>query len=163
MPLFRDAPGRVENVAVYIVLGVALEGHRDVLEHRLGDGAAPRRQPANFWLSVITDLPARGGEDIFIACIDGLTGFKEAIHAIFPQAEIQRCIIHQIRHSLQYVAWKDRKAFVADLKEIYQASTRTSCNWAKRGGSSTPLPASRGRTTGKIWPPSLITQPKFAG
>jgi putative transposase len=120
--------GRVENVAVYIVLGVDLEGHRDVLGHWLGDGAAPRRQPANFWLSVVTDLQARGVEDIFIACIDGRgpsgRGFKEAIHAIFPQTEIQRCIIHQIRHSLQYVAWKDRKAFVADLKAIYQASTR---------------------------------------
>jgi len=112
--------GRVENVAVYIVLGVDLEGHRDVLGHWVGDGA----EGANFWLSVITDLQARGVEDIFIACIDGLTGFKEAIHAVFPQTEIQRCIIHQIRHSLQYVAWKDRKAFVADLKAIYQASTR---------------------------------------
>ncbi len=111
---------KVENVAVYIVLGVDLDGHRDVLGHWLGDGA----EGANFWLSVITDLQARGVEDIFIACIDGLTGFKEAIHAIFPQTEIQRCIIHQIRHSLQYVAWKDRKAFVADLKQVYQASTR---------------------------------------
>lgn len=91
------------NVAVYIVLGVDLEGHRGVLGHWLGDGAAPRRQPANFWLSVVTDLQARGVEDIFIACIDGLTGFKEAIHAVFPRTEIQRCIIHQIRHSLQYV------------------------------------------------------------
>ena len=112
--------GRVENVAVYIVLGVDLDGHRDVLGHWLGDGA----EGANFWLSVVTDLQARGVEDIFIACIDGLTGFKEAIHAVFPATEIQRCIIHQIRHSLQYVAWKDRKAFVADLKRVYQASTR---------------------------------------
>jgi putative transposase len=112
--------GRVENVAVYIVLGIDLEGHRDVLGHWVGDGA----EGANFWLSVITDLQARGVEDIFIACIDGLTGFKDAIHAVFPQTEIQRCIIHQIRHSLQYVAWKDRKAFMADLKQVYQASTR---------------------------------------
>lgn len=112
--------GRVENVAVYIVLGIELEGHRDVLGHWIGDGA----EGANFWLSVITDLQARGVEDIFIACIDGLIGFKEAIHAVFPKTEIQRCIIHQIRHSLQYVAWKDRKAFMADLKAIYQASTR---------------------------------------
>jgi transposase-like protein len=116
--------GRVENVAVYIGLGVGCEGHRDVLGHWVGDGAAPKRPPANFWLSVITDLQTRGVEDIFIACIDGLTGFKEAIHAVFPHTEIQRCIIHQIRHNLQYVAWKDRKAFVADLKAIYQASTR---------------------------------------
>src|SRR5215217_5372241 len=112
--------GRIENVAVYIVLGVDLEGHRDVLGHWIGDGA----EGANFWLSVLTDLQARGVEDIFIACIDGLTGFKEAIHAVFPKTEIQRCIIHQLRHSLQYVAWKDRKAFVTDLRAIYQASTR---------------------------------------
>jgi putative transposase len=112
--------GRVENVAVYIVLGVDLEGHRDVLGHWLGDGA----EGANFWLSVVTDLQVRGVEDIFIACIDGLTGFKEAIHAIFPHTEIQRCVIHQVRHSMKYVAWKDRKAFVADLKQVYQASTR---------------------------------------
>ena len=63
-------------------------------------------------------------EDIFIACIDGLTGFKDAIHAVFPQTHIQRCIIHQVRQSLNYVSWKDRKAFVADLKTIYQAPTR---------------------------------------
>lgn len=112
--------GRVENVAVYVVLGVDMEGHRDVLGHWIGDGA----EGANFWLSVIADLQARGVEDIFIACIDGLTGFKEAIHAVFPHTEIQRCILHQIRHSLQYVAWKDRKAFVAALKQVYQASTR---------------------------------------
>lgn len=112
--------GRVENVAVYIVLGVDMEGHRDVLGHWIGDGA----EGANFWLSVVTDLQARGVEDIFIACIDGLTGFKEAIHAVFPQTEIQRCILHQVRHSLQYVAWKDRKAFIAALKQVYQARTR---------------------------------------
>jgi putative transposase len=91
-----------------------------MLGHWIGDGA----EGANFWLSVIADLQARGVEDIFIACIDGLTGFKEAIHAVFPHTEIQRCILHQIRHSLQYVAWKDRKAFVAALKQVYQASTR---------------------------------------
>src|SRR5215212_2370706 len=118
LKLRRD--GRVLTTAVYIVLGVDVDGQRDVLGHWVGDGA----EGANFWLSVVTDLQARGVEDIFIACIDGLTGFKEAIHAVFPATEIQRCIIHQIRHSLQYVAWKDRKAFVADLKAIYQASTR---------------------------------------
>ncbi len=111
---------KVLNTAVYVVLGVDLEGQRDVLGHWIGDGA----EGANFWLSVVTDLQARGVEDIFIACIDGLTGFKEAIHAIFPTTQIQRCIIHQVRQSLSYVSWKDRKAFVADLKTIYQAPTR---------------------------------------
>jgi transposase-like protein len=112
--------GKIENVAVYIVLGVDLEGHRDVLGHWIGDGA----EGANFWLSVLTDLQTRGVEDIFIASIDGLTGFKDAILSVFPQTLIQRCVIHQIRNSLKYVPWKDRKAFVADLKNVYKAATR---------------------------------------
>jgi putative transposase len=112
--------GRIENVAVYIVLGIDLEGHRDVLGHWIGNGV----EGANFWLSVLTDLQNRGVEDIFIASIDGLTGFKDAIHSVFPQALIQRCVIHQIRNSLKYVPWKDRKAFVADLKTVYKAATR---------------------------------------
>jgi putative transposase len=118
LKLRRD--GRVLNTAVYIVLGVDVDGQRDVLGHWVGDGA----EGANFWLSVVTDLQSRGVEDIFIACIDGLTGFKEAIHAVFPKTQIQRCIIHQVRQSLTYVSWKDRKAFVADLRTIYQAPTR---------------------------------------
>jgi putative transposase len=118
LKLRRD--GRVLNTAVYIVVGVDVDGQRDVLGHWVGDGA----EGANFWLSVVTDLQARGVEDVLIACIDGLTGFKEAIHAIFPQTQIQRCIIHQVRQSLSYVSWKDRKAFVADLRAIYQAPTR---------------------------------------
>jgi putative transposase len=112
--------GKVQNTAVYIVLGVDLEGHRDVLGQWVGDGG----EGAAFWLSVVTDLQTRGVEDIFIACIDGLTGFKEAIHTVFERTAIQRCVIHQVRHSLQYVSWKDRKAFVADLKTVYHAPTR---------------------------------------
>jgi putative transposase len=112
--------GKVQNTAVYNVLGVDLEGQRDVLGHWIGDGS----EGANFWLSVVTDLQARGVEDVFIACIDGLTGFKEAIQSVFPQTQIQRCIIHQIRTSLKYVSWNDRKAFVADLKAVYKAPTR---------------------------------------
>ena len=75
-------------------------------------------------MSVVTDLQTCGVEDIFIACVDGLTGFSEAIHAVFPEAQVQRCIIHQIRHSLRYVSWPDRKLFIKDLKAIYQAATR---------------------------------------
>ena len=118
LKLRRD--GRVLNTAVYIVLGVDVDGQRDVLGHWVGDGG----EGANFWLSVVTDLQSRGVEDVFIACIDGLTGFKEAIHAVFPQTHIQRCVIHQVRQSLTYVSWQDRKAFVADLRTIYQAPTR---------------------------------------
>jgi putative transposase len=112
--------GRVENTAVYLVLGVDLKGKRDVLGQWVGDGA----EGANFWLSVLSDLQSRGVKDILIACIDGLTGFKDAIQAIYPHVQIQRCVIHQIRNSLKYVTWKDRKPFVADLKTVYQASTR---------------------------------------
>jgi putative transposase len=118
LKLRRD--GKVANTAVYIVLGVDLDGQRDVLGHWVGDGA----EGANFWLSVVTDLQGRGVQDIFIACIDGLNGFKDAIQAVFPHTQIQRCIIHQVRQSLTYVSWKDRKAFVADLRTIYQAPTR---------------------------------------
>jgi putative transposase len=111
---------KVENVAVHIVLGVDLEGHRDVLGHWVSEGA----ESANYWLKVLGDLQNRGVEDILIASVDGLTGFEEAILAIFPRVRIQRCVIHQIRNSLKYVPWKDRKAFAADLKTIYRAATR---------------------------------------
>ncbi len=111
--------GKIENTAVYVVLGVDLDGHRDVLGHWIGNGS----EGANFWLNVVTDLQTRGVADIFIASVDGLPGFKEAIQSIFPQTQVQRCVIHQIRHSLRYVSWKDRKAFVADLKTIYRAPT----------------------------------------
>jgi len=111
---------RVENVAVHLVLGVDLEGHRDVLGHWVSEGA----ESANYWLKVLGDLQNRGVQDILIASVDGLTGFEEAILAVFPRARIQRCVIHQIRNSLKYVPWKDRKAFTADLKTVYRAATR---------------------------------------
>jgi len=112
--------GKIENVAVYNVLGVDLEGKRDILGHWIGEGG----EGANFWLSVITDLQNRGVQDVFIAAVDGLSGFSDAIHSVFPKTRVQRCIIHQIRSSLKYVVWKDRKAFTADLKTVYQAATR---------------------------------------
>lgn len=118
LKLRRD--GKVQNTAVYIVLGLDLDGQRHVLGHWVGDGA----EGANFWLSVVTDLQSRGVQDIFLACVDGLTGFKAAIQAVFPRTELQRCIIHQVRSSLSYVSWKDRKAFARDLRTIYQAPTR---------------------------------------
>ncbi len=113
---------KVENRAVYIVMGVTLEGHKDVLGHWVGDGV----EGASFWLSVLTDLKNRGVQDMFIACVDGLTGFQEAIRSVFPQVEIQRCIVHQIRNSLKFVSWSDRKPFAADLRGVYQAPTRES-------------------------------------
>jgi transposase-like protein len=122
--LRRD--GKIQNTAVYVVLGVDLEGKRDVLGHWVGDGA----EGANFWLSVVTELQARGVQDVFLACVDGLTGFKAAIQAVFPKTAIQRCVIHQVRSSLQYVTWNDRKEFVRDLRGIYQASTREAAETA---------------------------------
>lgn len=116
--LRRD--GKVQNTAVHVVLGVDLEGKRDVLGHWVAEG----EEGANFWLSVITDMQNRGVQDILIASVDGLTGFSDAIHSVFPKTQVQRCIIHQIRNSLKYVASKDRKAFVKDLKTIYKAPNR---------------------------------------
>jgi transposase-like protein len=111
---------KIENVAVYNVLAVDADGHKDVLGNWVGDGG----EGANFWLSVLSDLQSRGVEDILIACVDGLTGFSEAIEAIFPETIVQRCIIHQIRHTLRYVSWSDQKEFMRDLKPVYQAKTR---------------------------------------
>lgn len=115
----RDS--RIENVAVYIVLGVDLDGHKDALGHWMGDGA----EGAKFWMSVLRDLQARGVQDILIACMDGLSGFTDAVQAVFPKTLVQRCIVHQIRSSLKYVVYKDQDEFLRDLKAIYQAPTRT--------------------------------------
>lgn len=116
--LRRD--GRIQNTAVYIALAVNTDGKKEVLGHWVGDGG----EGSNFWLSVITDLQNRGVKDVLIACVDGLKGFKEAINSVFPDAIVQKCIIHQIRNSLKYVSWKDKKEFVTDLKRVYQASTK---------------------------------------
>lgn len=105
--------------AVYTVLGVDLNGQKDILGLYLSES-----EGANFWLSVLTDLHHRGVEDILIACVDGLKGFPEAITTIFPKTEVQLCIIHQIRNSLRYVASKNHKEFMADLKHVYKAMTK---------------------------------------
>lgn len=111
---------QVQSVAVYVVLGITGEGKRAALGHWIGDG----EEGAHFWLAVLNDLKTRGVEDIFIASVDGLTGFSEAIETAFPKTRVQRCIIHQIRNSLKFVSYKDRKAFARDMRAIYQAPTR---------------------------------------
>jgi putative transposase len=111
--------GRVVTRAVYNVLGVNHHGYKDLIGMYVSES-----EGANFWLSVLTDLKSRGVKDILIACTDNLTGFSEAILASFPQSEIQTCIIHQIRNSLKYVASKDQKTFMQDLKTVYQAPTK---------------------------------------
>jgi transposase-like protein len=110
--------GRIIKKAVYIALGIDLEGHKDVLGMYVGEN-----ESAKFWLSIMNGLKNRGVRDIFIACVDGLTGFPQAIEAVFPETEIQQCIIHQIRNSTKYVSYKDIKALMADLNLVYQAPT----------------------------------------
>jgi len=111
--------GKVINQAVYIALGVNLEGHKEAL----GLWMSPAQEGSKFWLQVLTELKNRGVEDIFIACVDGLTGFPQAIEAVYPKTRIQLCIVHLVRNALNYVPWKEKKEVAADLKEIYQAST----------------------------------------
>jgi putative transposase len=110
--------GKVITKAVYSVLGVNLNGQKEVLGLYLG-----QNESATFWLQVLNDLNQRGIEDILIASIDNLNGFAEAIENIFPKTEVQLCIIHQIRNSMKYIPWKDYREFMKDLKEVYQAGT----------------------------------------
>jgi putative transposase len=110
--------GRVENRAVYVALGIDLNGHKDVLG--LWTSAS---EGAKFWLSVLTELRNRGVRDIYLVCVDGLKGFPQAIESIFPQAQVQLCIVHLVRASMKYVTWKDLKKVVADLKPVYKAVT----------------------------------------
>ena len=111
--------GKYVSKAVYTVLGVNMEGKKDILGLYLSES-----EGANFWLSVLTDLNNRGLEDILIASVDGLKGFPEAIKTIFPKTEVQLCIIHQIRNSIRYVASKNHKEFMNDLKPVYQAVSK---------------------------------------
>jgi len=111
--------GRYVSKAFYTVLGVNLEGKKEILGLYLNES-----EGAKFWLQVLTDLNNRGVKDILIASVDGLTGFPEAINAVFPEAEVQLCIVHQIRNSLKYVASKDQKQFAGELKTVYRAFTK---------------------------------------
>jgi putative transposase len=110
--------GRVENRAVYVAIGVNMEGRKEVLG--LWTSAS---EGAKFWLTILTELRNRGVKDILIACVDGLKGFPQAIESVFPQAQVQLCIVHLVRASLKYVSWKDRKQVAANLKLIYRAAT----------------------------------------
>ncbi|KHI46737.1 transposase, partial [Escherichia coli] len=110
--------GRVINKSVYLALGINTEGHKELLGMWLAEN-----EGAKFWLSVLTELKNRGLKDIFIACVDGLKGFPEAINAVYPETRIQLCIVHMVRNSLRFVSWKDYKAVTRDLKAVYQAPT----------------------------------------
>jgi putative transposase len=111
--------GKVLSKAVYTILGVNIEGRKEVLGLYLSEN-----EGANFWLQVLTDLSNRGINDILIACVDGLKGFPEAIETIFPATEVQLCVVHQIRNSLRYVGSKNQKEFMVDLKRVYKASNK---------------------------------------
>ena len=108
---------QIINKSLYIAIGVNIDGHKEVLGLWLA-----KNEGAKFWLSVITELKNRGTESIYIACVDGLKGFSEAINAVFPQTTVQRCIVHMVRNSLNYVPWKDKKVVAADLKAIYTSA-----------------------------------------
>ena len=110
--------GQVKNKAIYLAIGVTVEGYKEVLGLWIA-----QTEGAKFWLQVVTELKNRGVADIFIACVDGLKGFPEAIESVFPQTEVQLCIVHLVRHSLNFVGWKQRKEVAADLKLIYRAAT----------------------------------------
>jgi putative transposase len=114
----RGSNGHVTQRTMYVALGVNLEGHKELLGLWLGEN-----EGAKFWLSVMTDMKNRGLRDIFVACIDGLSGFAEAIHAAFPQARVQLCIVHLVRAALRYASYEDSKEVIADLKRIYTAAT----------------------------------------
>lgn len=110
--------GRIQSKAAYVVLGVTIEGYKDVLGILIGES-----ESSKFWLRVLNELKNRGVQDILIACTDNLNGFSEAIEATFPQTEIQKCIVHQIRNSIRFVGYKDLKSVTADLKPVYKAAT----------------------------------------
>lgn len=109
---------QVVNKAIYLALGVNLEGHKELLGMWLSEN-----EGAKFWLNVLTELQNRGVKDILIACVDGLKGFPDAIATVFPQTQVQLCIVHMVRNAMKYVPWKDYKAIAADLKQIYQSVT----------------------------------------
>lgn len=110
--------GRVSNKAIYLAIGVNLQGIKEVLGRWTSEN-----EGAKFWLSITTELKNRGIKDIFIACVDGLKGFPEAIETVFPKTQVQLCLVHLVRLSLAYVSYKDRKAVATDLKLIYRAAT----------------------------------------
>jgi putative transposase len=110
--------GRVSNRAVYVAIGVSLEGQKEVLGLWAGGS-----EGAKFWLSVLTELRHRGVKEMLIVCVDGLKGFPQAIESVYPEACVQLCIVHLVRASLNYVNWKERKSVAADLRAVYRAAT----------------------------------------
>jgi transposase-like protein len=129
--------GSIQTKAVYLVIGVSLAGEKEVLGLWIAQA-----EGAKFWLQVVTELKNRGVQDIFIACVDGLKGFPEAIESVFPKATVQLCVVHLVRYCMNFVSWKDRKAVAADLRRIYQKLCNTypaKPTWVTRELSQPPL------------------------
>lgn len=116
----QKCEGEIKNTALYVVLGIKMNGEKEIL----GFWSSTGGESSNYWLKVVSELKNRGLEDVLIFCFDGLPGFKEAVQSVYPKCDIQRCVIHQIRNTLKYVGWKDRKEFMADLKTVYKAPTK---------------------------------------
>lgn len=140
---------KIVTRCVYNILGINVEGRKGILGSYTNES-----EGANFWLGVLTDLQNRGIEDILIACIDNLKGFSEAITTIFPKTEVQSCVVHQIRNSLKYVASKDQKEFMSDLKPVYQAVNKDLAELqllklAEKWEKKYPLVIDPGREIGK--------------
>ena len=110
--------GRILNRAAYVVLGVTLEGNKDILSITIG-----ANESSKFWLGMLNDLKNRGVQDVLFFCVDGFPGFREAIEAVYPNAQTQRCIIHMLRNSFKYVSYKDLRSFASDFKSVYKASS----------------------------------------
>lgn len=113
--------GRILSRAAYVVLSVTVEGYKDILSIAVG-----ANESSKFWLGMLNDLKTRGVKDVLFFCVDGLPGFKEAIQAVYPQAERQRCVIHMLRNSFKYVNYNDLKKFSSDFKAVYNAPNETS-------------------------------------
>lgn len=135
--------GRIISKAIYVAMGVNLDGNKEILGLWISEN-----EGAKFWAMIMTELQNRGLEDVFIACVDGLTGFKDAIESIFPRTEVQLCIVHMVRNSLKYVSWKDRKSVADALKKIYSSVNEQEANeqlvdfekeWASKYPTITPL------------------------
>lgn len=120
--------GHIVSKAIYLAMGVGMDGNKETLGMWIA-----QTEGAKFWMMILNEIRNRGVQDIFIACVDGLKGFEEAINSIFPKTQVQLCLVHMVRNSLKYVSWKDRKAVAAELKQIYAAATEEGARQALTG------------------------------
>jgi putative transposase len=151
----------IVNKAAYMVIGIDLEGHKDVLGMWIGE-----HESAKFWLGVLNDLKHRGVKDILINCVDNLSGFSEAIAAVYPQTDVQKCIVHQLRNSFKHVSYKELKAVSAALKPIYKAVNEQAAAAALDAfeadwGRSIPTLSAHGEPTGRSLLPFFSTPKNY--